>query len=272
MDSRADFARLHALDRELISSTPTRIGSENPADNRYGDVLPYDHTLPASAVERYINANVIKPLEGPSEYIATQGPMPHTFDRFFDLAVEKMEQDPHRCVNVIMLTELADGGRRKADDYLGHLRELLHASLERNNLAGSTLSRVHLSQWDSVEVREVEITLGEQQWTFRHLWVRNWLDNEPPTSSISGNIYDEPLIKLSMKLQIWGGYKMVHCSAGVGRTGTFIALDYYLNHYDAYPDMFHVVASMKRQRFLMVQTQGQLNWLYNIVYKLKQSV
>ena len=53
------------------------------------------------------------------------------------------------------------------------------------------------------------------------------------------------------------GPDIIHCSAGVGRTGTFVALDHLLDQARAegVVDVFHCVRQMRQARVNMIQTQ-----------------
>ena len=57
---------------------------------------------------------------------------------------------------------------------------------------------------------------------------------------------------------------IVYCSAGVGRSGTFIVLDRILQHIKSQDtvDIFSTVAELRRERVWMVQTEVRINSLH----------
>jgi len=57
--------------------------------------------------------------------------------------------------------------------------------------------------------------------------------------------------------ELSAGPDIIHCSAGVGRTGTFIALDYLLEQAKAegVVDVLQCVKQMRQARVNMIQTQ-----------------
>jgi len=68
--------------------------------------------------------------------------------------------------------------------------------------------------------------------------------------------------------------RIIHCSAGVGRSGTFIALDYLLSQLhsgklDDVPDdqdpVAETVDMLRQQRMMMVQSETQFNFVYEVL-------
>ncbi|XP_053463692.1 receptor-type tyrosine-protein phosphatase H isoform X3 [Nycticebus coucang] len=114
---------------QMVASAP-----ENSAKNRYRNVMPYDwsrvplkplHGEPGSD---YINASFMPGLWSPQEFIATQGPLPHTVGDFWRLV---WEQQSH---TLVMLTNCMESGQVKCEHYWpldaqscthGHLRVTL---------------------------------------------------------------------------------------------------------------------------------------------------
>lgn len=260
------------------------IGSmfENSAKNRYNDVLPYDETIikinnfnERVPIKGYINGNYIEPkfmsslnadalsMRGydlndlqnrPRHYIATQAPTPKTINTFIELSLELAKANIDKCCNIIMLTEFKEGNRVKSMNYINHITDIIgnDPSLQTEGL---------------IEIREWETKGGL---IIKHYHLRNWVDHASPPLNKDGS---DPLIKLVNIIK--GGEMLVHCSAGVGRTGTFIALDYILkekkkieeNGFVTISDLFGVVASLKCCRMLMVQTESQYEYLKSVIVK-----
>lgn len=285
------FERLQRLDRKLVKSKTCSIAlrAENRVKNRYSDVLPYDDTIVKISkfhervpIRGYINGNYIEPsvkqyadgggggggdfdvnvsmpmpkfdlneLNSRSRhYIATQAPTGNTISEFIDLAVELAESNVDKTCNVVMLTEIKEGTRQKSMDYIDIMSQQL----------GST-PRVLPSE-GVIETREW--ILPSNGAIIRHYHLRNWIDHSGPPLDSDGT---DPLVKLVRK--ITKGEMLVHCSAGVGRTGTFIALDYILKEGLSLKELFNVVASLKCSRMLMVQTQSQYNYLEKVLSQCK---
>ena len=63
---------------------------------------------------------------------------------------------------------------------------------------------------------------------------------------------------------------MVHCSAGVGRTGTFIAFYKLLEDYEDKQkkslNVYKTVLEMRRQRYWMVQKQEQYAYIFKCIW------
>lgn len=252
------FARLEALDARVRRAKRADAARAHRRDNRYMDVVPYDETLawvPGPEGPQYLNASYVEPsarvrddlrsapfelgtlAQRPRHYIAAQAPMAHTLERFLALALALANASPHRAVNIVMLTDPREGAREKSLDYVPLLREMWGPPLEKRE--GALETRVWHRQ--GVEVR--------------HVYLRGWRDHGPPPEDALG----DPLKRLSAMLGL--GETLVHCSAGVGRTGTFMALDYVLKEGLGAHCLEGVVGSLRCARMWMVQSVGQWRYL-----------
>ncbi|KAG8010076.1 Tyrosine-protein phosphatase non-receptor type 3 [Nibea albiflora] len=239
---------------------------ENMDKNRYKDVLPYDSTrVMLQGQEDYINASHItvriadiensvwspcltRNVEPPVSaiclrYVAAQGPLPQTCTHFWQTV---WEQQIH---TIIMLTTLTERGRTKCHQYwphppevkdYGHMRVKCHS--EECNLAYVT-RQFTLTHTQRGEERAVT-----------HLQYVAWPDHGVPDDPSDFLLFissvrerrrgDEPL--------------MVHCSAGIGRTGVLITMETALTLMDAGRPLFplEIVKTLRDQRAMMVQTTG----------------
>uniref|UniRef100_A0A8C9X2N4 protein-tyrosine-phosphatase n=1 Tax=Sander lucioperca TaxID=283035 RepID=A0A8C9X2N4_SANLU len=216
---------------------------ENMDKNRYKDVLPYDATrVVLQGQEDYINA-----MSGVClRYVAGQGPLPQTCTHFWQTV---WEQQIH---TIIMLTTLTERGRTKCHQYwphppevkdYGHMRVKCHS--EECNLAYVT-RQFTLKHTQRGEERAVT-----------HLQYVAWPDHGVP---------DDPsdfLLFISSVRERRRGEEplMVHCSAGIGRTGVLITMETALTLLDEGRPMFplDVVKTLRDQRAMMVQTTVQKN-------------
>uniref|UniRef100_A0A673AT23 protein-tyrosine-phosphatase n=1 Tax=Sphaeramia orbicularis TaxID=375764 RepID=A0A673AT23_9TELE len=211
---------------------------ENMEKNRYRDVLPYDDTrVVLQGQEDYINA-----MSGVClRYVAAQGPLPQTCTHFWQTV---WEQQTH---TIIMLTTLTERGRTKCHQYwphppevkdYGHMRVKCHS--EECNLAYVT--------------RQFTLThtqCGEER-AVTHLQYVAWPDHGVP---------DDPsdfLLFVSSVRERRRGEEplMVHCSAGIGRTGVLITMETALSLLDKGLPVFplDIVKTLRDQRPMMVQT------------------
>ncbi|XP_042345751.1 tyrosine-protein phosphatase non-receptor type 3 [Plectropomus leopardus] len=238
---------------------------ENTDKNRYKDVLPYDATrVVLQGPEDYINAShitVAPPVSGVClRYVAAQGPLPQTCTHFWQTV---WEQQTH---TVIMLTTLTERGRTKCHQYwphppevkdFGHMRVKCHS--EECNLAYVT--------------RQFTLThtqLGEER-AVTHLQYVAWPDHGVP---------DDPsdfLLFISSVRERRRGEEplMVHCSAGIGRTGVLITMETALTLLEKGRPVFplDIVKTVRDQRAMMVQTTCQFQFVCEAilrVYKEKQ--
>uniref|UniRef100_A0A8C7X4P2 protein-tyrosine-phosphatase n=1 Tax=Oryzias sinensis TaxID=183150 RepID=A0A8C7X4P2_9TELE len=249
-----DVGRNQPLDSALLP--------ENRGKNRYNNILPYDSTrVKLSYVDDdpcsdYINASYIPGNNFRREYIATQGPLPGTKDDFWKMV---WEQNVH---NVVMVTQCVEKGRVKCDHYWPFDQDPLYYG----DLIVQMLSESVLSEWT---IREFRIC-SEEQLSFSRL-VRQFHYTVWPDHGIPDNT--QSLIQFVRTVRDYvnrspgSGPTVVHCSAGVGRSGTFIVLDRVLQQLDVRDtvDIYGAVFDLRLHRSHMVQTEGQYSYLHHCV-------
>ncbi|XP_062850734.1 receptor-type tyrosine-protein phosphatase beta [Trichomycterus rosablanca] len=235
---------------------------ENRCKNRYNNILPYDSTrvklscLEDDPCSDFINASFLPGNNFRREYIATQGPLPNTKDDFWRMV---WEQNVH---NIVMVTQCVEKGRVKCDQYWPMDREPMYYG----DLMVHMLSESVLPEWT---IREIKICC-EGQLSFprivRHFHYTVWPDHGVPESTQS-------LVQFVRTVRDYIdrapglGPTVVHCSAGVGRTGTFIVLDRALQQLDnrGTIDIYGCVFDIRLQRSHMVQTEGQYVYIHQCV-------
>uniref|UniRef100_A0AAY4BMI8 protein-tyrosine-phosphatase n=1 Tax=Denticeps clupeoides TaxID=299321 RepID=A0AAY4BMI8_9TELE len=235
---------------------------ENRGKNRYNNILPYDATrvklsyLEDDPCSDYINASYIPGNNFRREYIATQGPLPGTKEDFWRMV---WEQNVH---NIVMVTQCMEKGRVKCDQYWPLNREPLYYG----DLVVQMLSESVLPEWT---IREFKICYDGQMnfpRMVRHFHYTIWPDHGVPETTQS-------LIQFVRTVRDYvdrapnSGPTVVHCSAGVGRTGTFIVLDRVLQQLDSRGtvDIYGCVFDLRQQRSHMVQTECQYAYLHQCV-------
>ncbi|XP_053114048.1 receptor-type tyrosine-protein phosphatase beta isoform X2 [Hemicordylus capensis] len=235
---------------------------ENRGKNRYNNILPYDTTrVKLSNVDDdpcsdYINASYIPGNNFHREYIATQGPLPGTKDDFWKMA---WEQNVH---NVVMVTQCVEKGRVKCDHYWPFDQD----SLYYGDFIVQMLSESVLPEWT---IREFKVCSEEQldsQRLIRQFHYTVWPDHGVPETTQS-LIQFVRTVRDYINRTPHAGPTIVHCSAGVGRTGTFIALDRILQQLDLKDsvDIYGAVHDLRLHRVHMVQTECQYVYLHQCV-------
>uniref|UniRef100_A0A3Q4M1Q8 protein-tyrosine-phosphatase n=1 Tax=Neolamprologus brichardi TaxID=32507 RepID=A0A3Q4M1Q8_NEOBR len=248
-----DVGRNQPLDSALLP--------ENRGKNRYNNILPYDSTrVKLSYVDDdpcsdYINASYIPGNNFRREYIATQGPLPGTKDDFWKMV---WEQNVH---NVVMVTQCVEKGRVKCDHYWPFDQDPLYYG----DLIVQMLSESVLPEWTIREFNIYSEQLGFSR-LVRQFHYTVWPDHGVPETTQS-LIQFVRTVRDYVNRTSGSGPTVVHCSAGVGRTGTFIVLDRVLQQLDAKDtvDIYSAVFDLRLHRSHMVQTEVQYAYLHQCV-------
>uniref|UniRef100_A0A4W3K7I1 protein-tyrosine-phosphatase n=1 Tax=Callorhinchus milii TaxID=7868 RepID=A0A4W3K7I1_CALMI len=237
----------------------TALLPENRGKNRYNNILPYDPTrvklsyIDDDPCSDYINASYIPGCSFRREYIATQGPLPGTKDDFWKMA---WEQNIH---NIVMVTQCVEKGRVKCDHYW----PFDHDALYYGDLIVQLLSESVLPEWT---IREFKICNEDQldcARIVRHFHYTVWPDHGVPETTQS-LIQFVKTVRDYINRSPNSGPTVVHCSAGVGRTGTFIALDRVLQQLESKDsvDIYGTLYDLRLHRVHMVQTECQYSYLH----------
>ncbi|XP_031141639.1 protein tyrosine phosphatase receptor type Db isoform X17 [Sander lucioperca] len=236
----------------------------NKPKNRYANVIAYDHSrVILSSIEGvpgsdYINANYIDGYRRQNAYIATQGSLPETFGEFWRMVWEQ------HTANIIMMTKLEEKSRMpsyffskvKCDQYwptrgtetYGLIQITLLDTVE---LATYSVRTFALYKSGSNEKREV-----------RHFQFTAWPDHGVPE-------HPTPFLAFLRRVKACNppdaGPMVVHCSAGVGRTGCFIVIDAMAERikHEKTIDIYGHVTLMRSQRNYMVQTEDQYIFIHD---------
>jgi len=239
---------------------------KNQNKNRYIDIMPYDKTrvILKGSENDYINANYIQ-MENEKginrKWIAAQGPLPNTVQDFYQMIWESETE------LIIMVTQVVERGRRKCDQYwdseekqFGNLKVKMTSedvTLRKNGIVERTLFLSSLSGDETREVKQIQFVDWPDhgvpddpshflEFLFRINKLKNELDLEKPT--------------------------IVHCSAGVGRTGVTISLDYALENIRNIleNDPIEILIKMRQQRPCLVQTPDQFRFICNTIILLHE--
>ncbi|KAG6557699.1 hypothetical protein Mapa_000464 [Marchantia paleacea] len=237
----------------------------NQAKNRYVNVLPYDDnrvTLTVNGhVNDYINASfIMDPVhEKLPVYIATQGPLSSTTNDFWEMILQE------HCPVIIMLTPLVDGSQDKCFHYFP---SELDKPVQYGRLSVTNKYMESMSNHSIVKrVFEVRMLTDPETSPHNvlHLEHLEWPDFGVPSTTAPVR----EMIRSVQFIPVDAGPFVVHCSAGIGRTGTYCAIDHTLrriiNGDLTAVDICQTIRTFRKQRFGMVQTRDQLRYCYQAV-------
>nr|XP_024653996.1 receptor-type tyrosine-protein phosphatase delta isoform X33 [Maylandia zebra] len=228
----------------------------NKPKNRYANVIAYDHSrVLLSAIDGipgsdYINSNYIDGYRKQNAYIATQGSLPETFGDFWRMLWEQ------RSATIVMMTKLEERSRVKCDQYwptrgtetYGLIQVTLLDTVELATYCVRTFALFKNGSSEKREVRQFQFTA--------------WPDHGVPE-------HPTPFLAFLRRVKACNppdaGPMVVHCSAGVGRTGCFIVIDAMLERikHEKTVDIYGHVTLMRAQRNYMVQTEDQYVFIHD---------
>ncbi|KAG7458826.1 hypothetical protein MATL_G00224750 [Megalops atlanticus] len=253
---------------------------QNQIKNRYSDVLCLDQSRvklsplndDEDETSDYINASFMDGYKRSNAYIATQGPLPKTFGDFWRMVWEQM------VLIIVMTTRVVERGRVKCGQYwpleAGRSEEHGHFLVKNSHIEmfqDFKLSHLELCNCETGERREVA-----------HYLYMSWPDFGVPKSA-SAMLDFRAQVKQHQEAAFramsanWTGPPggppvVVHCSAGIGRTGTFCTLDICLSRLEdiGTVDVKQTVWRMRTQRAFSIQTWDQYYFCYMAVIEYAQ--
>ncbi|XP_014258399.1 tyrosine-protein phosphatase corkscrew isoform X3 [Cimex lectularius] len=245
---------------------------ENRNKNRYKNILPFDHTRvklkdadPNEPGSDYINANYIKGDDDPNGrvYIATQGCLPNTVVDFWKMIWE------HNTRVIVMTTKETERGKNKCARYWPDEGE----SVEYGRVKVDSVSTVSTTDYT---LRELSVTDGSETRTVYHYHFQGWPDHGVPNDPgcVLNFVHD---VNQCHESTGYTGPVVVHCSAGIGRTGTFIVIHIILNYINTHGvdceiDIQRTIQMVRAQRSGMVQTEAQYKFVYLAVQHYIQTL
>ncbi|KAK6188530.1 hypothetical protein SNE40_004688 [Patella caerulea] len=238
----------------LIASCEVAKRNENKPKNRYGNIIAYDHTrvmlVPEDGdpTDDYINANYIDGYNKPKAYIAAQGPNTPTINDIWRMMWQLNSK------TIIMLTNSTESGKKKCEQYWPD-----YGSEEYGNYTVQILNSDFLPDFT---IRTFLLSTGDQSKYVKQFHYTTWPDHGVPKFGNSLLLFRQK-IRAFDKLD--NGPVVVHCSAGVGRTGTYISVDSQLERAksEGIIDVHNFVQLMRTQRVNMVQTLEQYIFVYD---------
>nr|XP_046235193.1 receptor-type tyrosine-protein phosphatase O isoform X2 [Scatophagus argus] len=236
----------------------------NRPKNRYTNILPYDFSrvklisMHNDEGSDYINANYIPGYKHSKEYIATQGPLPETRNDFWKMVLQQ------KSPIIVMLTQCNERRRVKCDHYW----PFTDKPVMYGEISVEMLSESEAPEWT---IRKFRLGYADETQDVLHLNYTSWPDHGVPTVNAIESILQFVHI-VRQQANRTKDPIIVHCSAGVGRTGTFIALDRLMQHIreHEFADILGMVSEMRSHRLSMVQTEEQYVFIHQCVLLMWQ--
>ncbi|XP_019857616.1 PREDICTED: receptor-type tyrosine-protein phosphatase kappa-like [Amphimedon queenslandica] len=234
---------------------------ENKPFNRFKDITVYDDNRIILATNpnldmcqrEYINANYVDGYSSSKKFIASQGPMKKTLVDFWRLIWQE------KPVSIVMVTNLKEGTKNKCELYWPN------TLMEHEEFGPFTVLLQSTQTFPDFIIRQLCVTIQDvfnDSHTLTQYHLTSWPDHGVPDHAT-------PLMSLHKQVMAtWSPSKgpiLVHCSAGVGRTGTFIALDIALEQAkrERVVDIAGIVNRLRQQRMKMVQTLVRIKCISN---------
>ncbi len=242
----------------------------NLPKNRYADVLCYDHsrvklhTINGDPYSDYINANFMDGYKQKNAFIAAQGPLPRTFGSFWRMIWEQ------KVLVIVMTTRTVERGRLKCGQYWpGEVGS-------EDSYSFITVKNIEMERRRdyTISIFIVKNTLTDEVRQVAHFQFTSWPDFGTPRSAQAMLEFRDEVRSYQAKAverlgSVWTSHPLgppilVHCSAGIGRTGTFCTLDISLSRLvDIHTvDICNTVRRMRAQRAFSIQTPEQYKFCY----------
>ncbi|XP_061192574.1 receptor-type tyrosine-protein phosphatase kappa-like [Saccostrea echinata] len=230
--------------------------SENKPKNRYGNITAYDHSrvvldpLPNDPNSDYINANFIDGYNRKGAYIASQGPTKVMIRDFWRMIWQK------RVCKIVMLTNLMEACKKKCEQYWSEEGAAKYGDI--------TVEMLDTAVFNDFAIRTFKIAANGASRIVKQFHFTSWSDH-------GALIYPTPLLTFRRKVRMYSPDStapiVVHCSAGIGRSGTYIALDYLLDQAknENIVDVLKCAQLMRANRINMIQTWEQYVFVYETI-------
>lgn len=265
-----EFAHLQACritQSQMVKSCKVAHDNVNMSKNRYMDVIPFDQNRVIlnpckdyrASARGYINASFIttSSSENISRFIATQGPLPHTYEDFWEMVIQQ------HCPVIVMLTRLVDDYKIvKCGDYF----QAEDGPRDFGNIC--LVTKWTKTTDNSLVLSNLEVGYKESEelaMSVLHIQYPEWPDHGVPKDTLAVREILKRIFQVPPNL----GPVVVHCSAGIGRTGTYCTIHNTIQRIlvgdMSALDLASTIAVFRSQRVGMVQTMEQYFFCYKAI-------
>ncbi|XP_053386115.1 receptor-type tyrosine-protein phosphatase kappa-like isoform X2 [Mercenaria mercenaria] len=256
IQNKSNFeSEFEKLPKGLTRTCNEALKPHNRAKNRYNGIYAYDATRVVLRSKSFINANYVEG-HGQSQisYIASLGPTKRTMDNFATFWEMVWQEHTNK---IVMLTNLDESKKMKCEQYWPDQgRHMTYGDFTVTCAAEKVFS-------DFV-VRDFIVKQHSEAWKVKQYHYTAWSDKSVPHTVASLVEFRDKVEQGERPIQ---GRMIVHCSAGIGRTGTYIALDILIREgkEEASVDIFGCVIGLRGQRVSLVQNVEQYIFLHHCV-------
>ncbi|XP_052763358.1 uncharacterized protein LOC128205624 isoform X2 [Mya arenaria] len=244
------------LPEGLVKPHQDAVMPGNRPRNRYQGIYPYDDTrvkLTGGDTD-FINASFVDGYKQENAYIASQGPTDKTMQ---DYSVFWRMVWQQKVGKIVMLTNLVEDGKPKCDQYWPD-----HGLTKK--CSDINVTGLSEDMYADFVMRTFLVKMDKEDMTVQHFHFTTWPDKGVPDDVTSLVDFRHRVLQTKSPL---GGPTIVPCSAGVGRTGTYIAMDLLTREGEAEGsvDIHGCVTNLRHRRTRMVQTADQYAFLHHAI-------
>eukprot|EP00039_Didymoeca_costata_P017065 m.313533 g.313533 ORF g.313533 m.313533 type:complete len:741 (-) comp16491_c1_seq1:18-2240(-) len=261
---KLDVDRFNNMDTNsaTVEALPVEIAKRIKEFNRYKNILPNPRTrvilneVDGDPTSSFINANFVDGADGATQrYIAAQGPKATTIGHFWRMIWEKNVRA------IVMVTALKEGKKEKCARYWPRRVYDEAEDKDYEEYDGIKVMVITGEIDAGYKVAELDVSLGSETRRIVHFWFDSWPDYGLPSEPLAVPRMLRHVRERSDKLdEPW----LVHCSAGIGRTGTFVGIDIGMRELekDKHCDPLDIIGRIRRCRGGMVQTSEQYKFVH----------